>query len=180
MIVSSEVVSITQQAKYGRVCICLQWFDIENTLLYDSNYYQYFIIFWVRKYRLKQRFCNKIGKLFLNHKPWAKSFENIKSMFDICFDCSLQIQRYVERMILMIKNLSRRFIMDLGTVSFTNHSVQRLETQKILDRKFQMATKFLSSSKRIQILISFKTRLILNIWTHELKRSLSIFLYVLK
>ena len=52
-------------------------------------------------------------KLFLNHKPWKESSKNIKSMFHICFDSSLQIKWYVESMILI-----RWFHMRLGRVSF--------------------------------------------------------------
>ena len=108
--------------------------------------------------------CDKIGKLTLNHKPWKESSENIKSMFHICFDSSLQIKRYVERMILI-----RWFNMGLGRVSFFGSLIHSEQTRKIsnLDRKFQMATKFWSTSKMIHILISFKTRLILSIWNYH-------------
>ena len=52
-------------------------------------------------------------RLSFNHMPGKESSENIKSMFHICFDSSLQIKWYVECVILI-----RWFHMGLGRVSF--------------------------------------------------------------
>lgn len=52
-------------------------------------------------------------ELSFNHKPGKESSENIKSMFHICFDSSLQIKWYVECVVLI-----RWFHMGLGRVSF--------------------------------------------------------------